>query len=57
MIGDATFLSPQYTVIGTVVDLESLLAAPDGVPLGGSPGGEPSAPLETIYIESVNIDG
>jgi peptidyl-prolyl cis-trans isomerase B (cyclophilin B) len=57
VIGDATFLSPQFTVIGTVADIEPLIAALSTVPLGVSSSGEQSAPLETIYIESVSLGG
>ncbi|MDH3500268.1 MAG: peptidylprolyl isomerase [Acidimicrobiia bacterium] len=53
--GDATQLGPEFSILGTVVGSEQTLAALDDVPRGLQPTGEPSAPLETIYIESVAI--
>lgn len=57
IIGDATFLPPQFTIIGKVSEIQPLIAALDTVPLGTSPGGEVSIPLETIYIEAVRVGG
>lgn len=56
VIGDATFLPPQFTVIGTIDDIEPLIEALDEVPLGVSRSGELSAPLETIYIETATVE-
>ncbi len=54
--GDASALPAQFSILGRVVDSEETLAALDEVVRGVQPGtGEPSAPLETIYIESVEI--
>lgn len=57
VIGDATFLAPQFTVIGTIDDVQPLIAALAGVPLGTARSGELSAPLETIYIETATVEG
>jgi cyclophilin family peptidyl-prolyl cis-trans isomerase len=59
MIGDADWLGPQYTVIGSVssgLDALDLIAE---VPLGRSANSSdpnPSTPLESVYIESVTIE-
>ena len=55
VIGDAINLPPSYTVIGSVADVGPLIEALDTVPLGSSPGGELSSPLETIYIKSAIV--
>jgi cyclophilin family peptidyl-prolyl cis-trans isomerase len=57
VIGD-TGLDARFSVFGVVVDGVETLARIVAVPLGVGPGGfEPSRPLETIYIERVEIDG
>jgi len=59
MIGDADWLGPQYTVIGSVssgLDTLDLIAE---VPLGRSANSadpNPSTPLESVYIETVTIE-
>ena len=55
--GDASQLGPQFSVLGTVTDFGQTLEALADVPLGVQPNGEPSSPLETIYIESVAVAG
>jgi peptidyl-prolyl cis-trans isomerase B (cyclophilin B) len=54
--GDASFLPPQYSILGTVVGSEDTLEALDAVPVAPR-GNEVSNPLETVYIESVTIAG
>jgi peptidyl-prolyl cis-trans isomerase B (cyclophilin B) len=54
--GDASFLPPTFSVLGTVVGSEDTLAALDAVPLAPRDN-EVSNPLETVYIESVTIAG
>jgi len=54
MIGDSG-LPPLYSAFGQVVDGFSTLDAIAGLPLGTSPRGETSVPLETVYIESVTV--
>ncbi len=49
-------LPPQFSVFGRVVDGEATLERITAIPLG-SLGREASIPLETLYIESVTIDG
>ena len=56
VIGESILLPPQFTVIGTVGDIAPLIALLDTVPLGSGTGGEVSAPLETIYIETVRVE-
>jgi cyclophilin family peptidyl-prolyl cis-trans isomerase len=56
MLGDSG-LPPQYSAFGIVVEGLDTMAAIADVPLGISGRGEPSVPLETVYIESVTIDG
>ena len=53
--GDASQLGPQFSILGEVLGSDDTLAALDGIPRGLQPNGEPSAPLETIYIDSVDI--
>jgi cyclophilin family peptidyl-prolyl cis-trans isomerase len=55
--GDASQLGPQFSVLGTVIEFGDILDALAEVPLGLQPNGEPSSPLETIYIESVIVQG
>jgi len=53
-------LPPQFTIFGHVTDGFDVLDAVPGVPLGASPASPdpvPSTPLETIYIDTVTIDG
>ncbi len=55
IIGDGSFLDNTFSILGTVVGSEEALAALTAVPLGLSARGEPSVPLETIYLNSVEI--
>jgi peptidylprolyl isomerase len=57
VIGDASFLDPAFSILGTVVGSEDTIAALDSVPLGLSARGEQSVPLETVYIDGVEISG
>jgi cyclophilin family peptidyl-prolyl cis-trans isomerase/FKBP-type peptidyl-prolyl cis-trans isomerase len=50
--GDATFLPPNYTFFGTVVDGDDTLDALDAV---GNPESNGVPPLEPVTIESVSI--
>jgi peptidyl-prolyl cis-trans isomerase B (cyclophilin B) len=52
--GDASALGPEFSILGTVVGSAETLAAVAEIPLGLA-GREVSAPLETIYVESVAI--
>jgi peptidyl-prolyl cis-trans isomerase B (cyclophilin B) len=54
VIGDASALGPQFSVLGTVVGSEETLTALLDIPLGISGSGEVSAPLETLYLETVS---
>lgn len=56
VIGDASFLGPEFNVLGTFEDA-GLIEALGTVPLAASPRGEVSVPLETIYINSVSVGG
>jgi cyclophilin family peptidyl-prolyl cis-trans isomerase len=59
MLDDAE-LPPQFTIFGHVTDGFEVLDAVQDVPLGASPTSPdpvPSTPLETIYIDTVTIDG
>ena len=52
-----TGLDPDYTVFGVVTEGAEALNAIQSVPIGMQPGGlEPSKPLETVYIESIDIE-
>jgi len=56
VLGD-TALPSAYTVFGAVDGGVEALSALQTVPLGIQPGGlEPSLPLETVYIESIEIE-
>ncbi len=55
MIGDSG-LPPLYSAFGVVVDGFETLNAIAAVPLGRSLRGEPSVPLETVYIESIVLE-
>jgi peptidylprolyl isomerase len=55
MLGNSS-LPPNYSAFGTVVEGLDTMAAIAGVPLGTSRG-ETSVPLESVYIESIAIDG
>jgi peptidyl-prolyl cis-trans isomerase B (cyclophilin B) len=54
--GDASFLPSTFSVLGTVVGSEETLAAFETVPLAPRDN-EVSNPLESVYIESVTIEG
>lgn len=55
MLADNDALPPDYTIFGQVVGSDTTLEAIASVPLGTNARGEPSTPLETVYIESVTI--
>lgn len=55
MSGDAA-LPPLYSVFGVVVEGFDVVDAINYLPKGVSPRGEPSVPLETLYIEQVVIE-
>jgi cyclophilin family peptidyl-prolyl cis-trans isomerase len=59
VIGDASFLDPAFSILGTVVGSGDTLAKLDSVPVGITSGPQPeqSSPLETIYLDSVSIGG
>lgn len=52
-----TSLSADYTVFGVFVDGTDTINLIIAVPLGPNQRGEPSRPLETVYIESVTVEG
>lgn len=54
MLGDSA-LPPLYSAYGVVIDGFDTLANLQSVPLGTSPRGETSVPLETVYIESIVV--
>ncbi len=59
MFGDADWLGPQYTVVGTVTGGLDILDLIAGIPLGRGPNSadaNPSTPLESVYIESVSVE-
>ena len=56
VIGDASFLPPEFSVLGSFTDPGGTVAALIDVPLGIS-GDEQSGPLETIYLNSVAVEG
>lgn len=56
MVDDGS-LPPQYSVFGTVTEGMDVLDTITGLPLGTNPrSGEPSVPLETLYLDSVVVD-
>lgn len=55
VIGDASFLDPAFSILGTVAGSEDALAKLEGVPLGLSARGELSVPLETVYIDGITV--
>ena len=56
VLGDTVQLPPDYSVFGRVVDGHETLDAIAAVPVGPAITGEPSAPLETVYIESIAVE-
>ena len=56
MLGDSG-LPPQYSAFGVVVEGFDTMTAIANVPLGMTTRGERSVPLETVYIESIAIEG
>ncbi len=56
VIVDGSLLPPLFSVLGTFTVSDGTLAALAQVPLGLSPGGEQSGPLETIYLDSVVVE-
>lgn len=54
--GDASFLPANYSILGTVVGSEETLDALDAVPTT-TRGNEDSNPTESVYIESITIQG
>jgi peptidyl-prolyl cis-trans isomerase B (cyclophilin B) len=55
MVGESG-LPPLYSAYGIVTDGFDTLSAIVNLPLGVSPRGEMSVPLETIYIETVTVE-
>ncbi len=55
MFGEAP-LPPQFSVFGRVVEGDGVLDAIAALPLGVGPSGEPSSPLEAMYLNSVTIE-
>jgi peptidyl-prolyl cis-trans isomerase B (cyclophilin B) len=58
MVGEASWLPPNYSVFGYVTDGFETLTAIEQLPLALHPSGgdpSPSVPLETLYIESVVV--
>jgi peptidyl-prolyl cis-trans isomerase B (cyclophilin B) len=55
--GDASHLPASYSVLGTVVEGWDTLEAIESVPVSANAGGEVSDPQESIYLESVVVDG
>ena len=56
MLGSSA-LPPNYTVIGRLVGGDSVLDAIAAIPVTTRPGGEESLPLQSLYIESIDITG
>lgn len=53
---DDVGLPPDFTVFGTVVDGFDVMERIAALPMGSNPGDfQPSRPLETVYIEEVEI--
>ena len=49
-------LPPEFTVFGVVVDGFDVMQRIAALPMGSNPGDfQPSRPLETVYIEEVEI--
>lgn len=55
LLGDVG-LPPAYSVFGQVVEGFEVLDAIAAVPLGFSSSGEPSSPLESVYLVKVTVD-
>jgi len=55
VIGDGSFLDNTFSILGTVVGSADALAALTEVPLGISARGEASVPLETVYLNTLEI--
>lgn len=55
MVGDSG-LPPLYSAYGAVIDGAEALTSMVNLPLGTSPRGETSVPLETLYIESITVE-
>ncbi len=60
LFGEASWLPPQYSIFGEVTSGFETLDAIETLPLGRSPSSadpSPSTPLESIFIESVEVAG
>lgn len=58
LFGEASWLPPQYSIFGEVTSGFETLDAIEAVPLGRGPASadpSPSTPLESIFIESVDV--
>jgi cyclophilin family peptidyl-prolyl cis-trans isomerase len=58
LFGDASWLPPQYSIFGEVTSGFETLDAIEAVPLGRGPASadpSPSTPLESIFVESVDV--
>jgi peptidyl-prolyl cis-trans isomerase B (cyclophilin B) len=58
LFGEASWLPPQYAIFGEVTSGFETLDAIEAVPLGRGPASadpSPSTPLESIFIESVDV--
>jgi peptidyl-prolyl cis-trans isomerase B (cyclophilin B) len=58
LFGPADWLPPSYSIFGQVTSGLETLDAIEQIPLGQSPSsadGQPSTPLESLYIESVTV--
>jgi cyclophilin family peptidyl-prolyl cis-trans isomerase len=56
-IGDNTSRTPTFNILGTVVSGQDVLDKIAAVPVAQQPGSvEKSLPLETVYIEDIQID-
>ncbi len=49
-------LAPNFSVLGRAIDSDEVLQAIDRVPVAVAPNGERSRPLETVYLERVEIE-
>ena len=56
MMGPSS-LPANYTVIGRLVSGDDVLDSIAAIPVTARPGGETSLPLETLYIESIEVQG